>query len=107
VIDEASFFLDITKISNLITRIVQEGRKFGLGIILATQNPLNFNNDILLNTATKMIFSVEPVIHRSVSKTFGVDPVMLKSVLPRKHCMYSTKAVNNGAYSLIKRTWQA
>ncbi len=107
VIDEASFFLDISKISNLITRIVQEGRKFGLGIILATQNPLNFNNDILLNTATKMIFSVEPVIHRSVSKTFGVDPAMLKSVLPRKHCMYSTKAVNNGAYSLIKRTWQA
>ncbi len=106
VIDEASFFLDIPKISNLITRIVQEGRKFGLGIILATQNPLNFNNDILLNTATKMIFTVEPVIYRSVSKAFGVDPMLLKTILPRMHCMYSTKAVNNGAYSLIKRQMQ-
>jgi len=103
VIDEASFFLDIPKISNLITRIVQEGRKFGLGIILATQNPLSFNSDILLNTATKMIFSVEPVIHRLVSRAFGVDPSLLKSVMPRKHCMYSTKAVNNGAYRLINR----
>jgi DNA helicase HerA-like ATPase len=82
---------------------VQEGRKFGLGIILATQNPLNFNSDILLNTATKMIFSVEPVIHRSVSKAFGVDQSLLKAVLPRQHCMYSTKSVNNGAYNLIKR----
>jgi len=103
VVDEASFFLDIPKISHLITRIVQEGRKFGLGIILATQNPLNFNSDILLNTATKMIFSVEPVIHRSVSKAFGVDQSLLKAVLPRQHCMYSTKSVNNGAYNLIKR----
>jgi len=47
VIDECSFFLEVPRIEHMIVRTVQEGRKFGLGLILATQNPLKFNNDIL------------------------------------------------------------
>ena len=76
VIDECSFFLDVPRIERMIVRTVQEGRKFGLGLILATQNPLKFNDDILLNTATKMVFAVEPVVHRPSPRPSGSTKVV-------------------------------
>ncbi len=103
VIDECSFFLEVPRIEHMIVRTVQEGRKFGLGLILATQNPLKFNNDILLNTATKMVFAVEPVVHRAVAKTFGIDEGRLRKVEPRKDCMFSTRPLNRGEFYLVRR----
>jgi len=104
VIDECSFFLDVPRIEHMIVRAVQEGRKFGLGLILAAQNPLKFNNDILLNTATKMVFAVEPVVHRAVAKTFGIDESRLKKVEPRRDCMFSTRPLNRGEFYLVRRS---
>lgn len=104
VIDECSFFLSVPKIAQLIIRIVQEGRKFGLGVILATQNILDFSRDILLNTATKIIFAVEPVIQKDVSRAFGVEESFLKRIRPRESCLFSTRTINNGAYYTVKRT---
>jgi hypothetical protein len=103
VIDECSFFLESPKIAQQIVKIVQEGRKFGLGIILATQNPLRFSTDILLNTATKAIFAVEPIVYKNVSKAFGIEETYLSSVVPRKNCLYSTRTTGNGKYDLVVR----
>jgi DNA helicase HerA-like ATPase len=103
VIDEASFFMDVPKITNMIIRIVQEGRKFGLGVILSTQNPLHFHTDILLNTATKIIFAIDPIVYRNVSKSFGVDEKNFQYLKPRQNCLYSTKSFNNGKYYTLER----
>lgn len=103
VIDEASFFMDVPKITNMIIRIVQEGRKFGIGVILSTQNPLHFHTDILLNTATKIIFAIDPIVYRNVSKSFGVDEKNFQYLKPRQNCLYSTKSFNNGKYYTLER----
>jgi len=103
VIDECAFFLEISKIKQQIKKIVQEGRKFGLGVIMATQNPLNFDEDILLNSASKMIFSVEPVIYKNMVRSFGVDAKVLSSMRPRVNCLFSTKTNGNGGYKLVQR----
>jgi len=104
IIDEASFYFDIPKITNLIINIVQEGRKFGLGVILSTQNPLHFHTDILLNSATKMIFSIDPIIYKNVSKNFGIEEKYLKFLKPRQNLLYSAKNINNGLFYMLTRS---
>ena len=41
-----------------VERILREGRKFGLGLILASQQPEDFSPVAFANTATKIIFQV-------------------------------------------------
>ncbi len=103
VLDEASFFMDVPKITNMLVKIVQEGRKFGLGVILSTQNPLHFHTDILLNTATKIIFAIDPVVYKNVSKSFGVDERSFNYLKPRHNCLYSSKSFNNGRFYTLQR----
>ena len=103
IIDECSFFLDIPKIEQQITKITQECRKFGLGIILSTQNPTRFSEDILLNTATKIVFMVEPVLYKGVARTYGIDEGWLKSLEPKKSCMLSTRTLSKGNFYIVRR----
>ena len=70
---------------------------------MATQNPLNFDEDILLNSASKMIFSVEPVIYKNMVRSFGVAAKVLSSMRPRVNCLFSTKTNGNGGYKLVQR----
>jgi DNA phosphorothioation-dependent restriction protein DptH len=39
-------------------KLLREGRKFGIGLILASQQPEDFSNVAFANTATKMVFQV-------------------------------------------------
>jgi DNA phosphorothioation-dependent restriction protein DptH len=39
-----------------IDKLVREARKFGLGLILASQQPTDFNRTVFGNTASKLIF---------------------------------------------------
>lgn len=103
IIDECSFFLDVPKIEQLIVKIVQECRKFGLGIVLSTQNPLRFNEDILLNTATKIIFMVEPILFKGIARAYGIEERWLKVLEPRRNCMFSTRNVARGIFYIIRR----
>jgi DNA phosphorothioation-dependent restriction protein DptH len=73
-----------------VEKILREGRKFGLGVILASQQPEDFSTVAFANTATKIIFQtadhtghVSRELHRKVknghsqeyiSKTLGTLP---------------------------------
>jgi DNA phosphorothioation-dependent restriction protein DptH len=41
-----------------VERLLREGRKFGIGVILASQQPEDFSSVAFANTATKIIFQV-------------------------------------------------
>ncbi|HYF79329.1 MAG TPA: helicase HerA-like domain-containing protein [Symbiobacteriaceae bacterium] len=57
VLDEAHN-LDFGK-GTPVDKIVRESRKFGLGMILASQNPKDFSESTLLNVASKLVFYVD------------------------------------------------
>ncbi len=103
VIDEAQYYMDVPKILELIKKTIQEGRKFGLGLILATQNPLHFDTDTLLNSATKIILAIDPIIQVEVSKKFGIDFKLFQFLKPRETCLYSAKSLQNGKYYVLSR----
>jgi DNA phosphorothioation-dependent restriction protein DptH len=41
-----------------VEKLLREGRKFGLGLILASQQPEDFSSVAFANTATKMVFQI-------------------------------------------------
>ena len=41
-----------------VEKLLREGRKFGLGLILASQQPEDFSPVAFANTATKIVFQV-------------------------------------------------
>jgi len=41
-----------------VEKILREGRKFGLGVILASQQPEDFNSVAFANTSTKIVFQI-------------------------------------------------
>jgi len=54
-----------------VEKLLREGRKFGIGLILASQQPEDFSSVAFSNTATKMIFQVadeDSKISRQISR---------------------------------------
>jgi DNA phosphorothioation-dependent restriction protein DptH len=63
-----------------VEKILREGRKFGLGVILASQQPEDFSAVAFTNTATKIVFqiadqtgSVSRQLHRKVKNGHSYD----------------------------------
>jgi hypothetical protein len=78
-----------------VEKLLREGRKFGLGVILASQQPDDFSPVAFANTATKMVFqigdersTVSRQLHRKIknSHSFG-DIYRVITKLPRG-CAY-------------------
>jgi DNA phosphorothioation-dependent restriction protein DptH len=78
-----------------VEKLLREGRKFGLGLILASQQPEDFSPVAFANTATKIVFqvgdersTVSRQLHRKVKSahTFA-DIYQLVTKLPRG-CAY-------------------
>ena len=74
-----------------VEKLLREGRKFGLGLILASQQPEDFSSVAFANTATKIVFQVgdekstiSRQLHRKIrnSHSFG-DIFQLITKLPR------------------------
>jgi DNA phosphorothioation-dependent restriction protein DptH len=78
-----------------VEKFVREGRKFGLGLILASQQPEDFSAVAFANTATKLVFQVSDerttvsrALHRKVRNAHSLtDIAQLITRLPRG-CAY-------------------
>lgn len=47
------------KADNIINIISKEARKFGLGLICASQSPTHFSEDFISNVGTKIILGLD------------------------------------------------
>jgi type IV secretory pathway VirB4 component len=59
--------------SNTLDRIAADGRKYGLGVILASQRETHLSGDILANTGTKIVLPVDAADVRKVASRFRFD----------------------------------
>lgn len=60
VVDEAHKFMG-GKIAPLLSKLIMEGRKFGLGLIVITQQPLDLEPNIIANSAYIVSFAIQEV----------------------------------------------
>lgn len=56
IIDEAHRLLYVEKSETVVRQIVQEGRKYGVFMLLITQNPLDIDPRVLNNIASRIVF---------------------------------------------------
>jgi hypothetical protein len=80
VIDEAR---NMTKGKNsVINTVLCDGRKYGLGLILASQSDEHFTSDVLLNTSTKIVLPVDQTQVTRVATKFRFNPERLATLMP-------------------------
>ena len=81
IIDEAHLFFRDDQ-NNIINTIAKEGRKFGLGLVCASQSPTHFSEDFLANVATKIVLGVDQMYWDKLVRTMKIESKALQYVKP-------------------------
>lgn len=82
IIDEASDFIDNDK-DSIYNKIAIGSRKYGLGILFASQSIHHFSDDILMNTAMKLVLGVDNLYTKQVADRIRVKEDLLKYLKPK------------------------
>lgn len=103
VLDEAHAFIDDDPDSPINT-IVREARKFGLGLVLASQTPADLPDSVLSSMGTKIVLKIDEMYYGPAARRLGVDVALLKSVQPRSTALIQTKKPGDASnsYDLVK-----
>jgi len=75
-IDEAHKFV-VEDGDHIINRIVKEARKFGIGIILASQAFVHFSDDLLMSSGLKLVLGCPEMFREPMRRKLGLDMVEL------------------------------
>lgn len=90
VIDEAHIFVSPDD-EHIINVISKEARKFGVGLILASQSFNHFSEDIIANSSTKMILGIDEMFHDVASKKLKVEVKRFNYIVPHKSALIQIK----------------
>lgn len=90
VIDEAHKFASDDD-AHIVNVIAKEARKFGLGLVLASQSLSDFPDDIIANSATKIILGIDEMFHDAVSRKLRLKPDRLSYIIPHKTALVLVK----------------
>ncbi len=82
VIEEAHNLMRRSNSLEVITRMLSEIRKFGVGVIIVSQSPSGLGDDIMKNTASKIIHSIKSSVDlETISRSLVLDREII-SVVP-------------------------
>lgn len=90
IIDEAHKFVSDDD-GHIVNVIAKEARKFGLGLILASQSLSDFPDDIIANSATKIILGIDEMFHDAVSRKLRIKPERLGWIVAQKTALVLVK----------------
>lgn len=72
VLDEAHIYADDDP-ENIINTIAKEARKFGVGLICASQSPTHFTEDFISSVATKVILGIDEMYWKGAETKMRVE----------------------------------
>lgn len=81
IIDEAHLFFRDDQ-NNILNTIAKEGRKFGLGLICASQSPNHFSEDFFSNVATKVVLGVDQMYWDNLVRKLKIEAKFLQYIKP-------------------------
>lgn len=82
-LDEANlFFTDES--DNIINIISKEARKFGLGLVCASQSPTHFSEDFISNVGTKIILGLDQMFWDGSVRKLKMEPQALSWIVPHE-----------------------
>lgn len=74
VIDEAHLFVS-PEGDHIINRLVKEARKYGIGLILASQAFVHFSDDLLMSAGTKLVLGCPEMYREPMRRKLGLDMI--------------------------------
>jgi hypothetical protein len=82
VVDEAKLCTPLAKDDprGILNRIVTEGRKFGIGLVVSTQQAGHLGRDLVTNTFTKILMRVDRTEIAATARRFRVEEALLESL---------------------------
>lgn len=93
VLDEGAMFFNKER-GHIINIIATQARKFGLGLICATQNVNHASEDFISSVATKCIFALSEITWATSMKKLNIPQDYLKSLKPRTNVLVKMQVVN-------------
>lgn len=81
IIDEAHLFFRDDQ-NNILNTIAKEGRKFGLGLVCASQSPTHFSEDFFSNVATKVVLGVDQMYWDNLVRKMKIESKLLQYIKP-------------------------
>lgn len=90
VIDEAHIFVS-PEDEHIINVISKEARKFGVGLILASQAFNHFTEDIIANSSTKIILGIDEMFQDVSAKKLKIDVKRFNYIVPHKSAIVQIK----------------
>jgi DNA helicase HerA-like ATPase len=103
VIDEAHLFMSDDN-EHILVKIALEARKYGLGLILASQAFHHFSEDIISNTSCKVCLGLDEMYHITSAKKLTIEPKRFKYIIPHKSALIQVKekgSISNMFYDTI------
>lgn len=101
VLDEANLFFS-DEADNIINIISKEARKFGLGLICASQSPTHFSEDFMSSVGTKIILGLDQMFWDGSVRKLKIEQQALEWIVPHKKMVVQ---INNKAELKNKFTW--
>ncbi|MDO8941077.1 MAG: DUF87 domain-containing protein [Methylicorpusculum sp.] len=81
IIDEAHLFFRDDQ-HNILNTLAKEGRKFGIGLVCASQAPTHFSDDFFANVATKIVLGVDQMYWDTLGRKMKLDIKLLNYIRP-------------------------
>src|SRR3546814_752388 len=86
IIDEAHKFMSPDN-EHIMNRMAREVRKFGVGLILVSQNFDHFPEDLIANSAVTMILGLHDMHHDRAARRLSLKSENLKQNQPQQHAL--------------------
>jgi len=90
VIDEAPKFLS-EESDHVVTKAINEARKFGLGLFLLAQSPTQFPEQVLAGVGCKVILGLDPMYHRMAASRLALDMAYIQRIRPYELALVNMK----------------
>lgn len=91
IIDEAHKFMTNDN-DHILNRMSREIRKFGVGLILVSQNFDHFPEDLIANSAMTMILGLHDMHHRKAADRLGLSRDRLKWIRPKQTALVQVRS---------------
>lgn len=97
VLDEGKRYVTETDDDDVLNKISNEARKFGLGLWIASQSPGHFTDDFLKATGTILVLGLAKADTRMAATKLGIDERLLDGIIPQQLALIQVK--NKGVLS--------
>lgn len=76
---------------NILNKIANEARKFGLGLWIASQSPTHFTDDFLKATGTLLVLGLAAADTNLAARKLNIEANLLGSIIPQQTALIQVK----------------